>query len=72
VGCALARYVLDRHHYDRASERLTISFANGRIHEYVDVPPEIAASFQSAFSKTLFFNGYIRDRYDFRELVSSH
>jgi hypothetical protein len=59
-------------HYDRASERLTVSFANGRIHEYVDVPPEVASSFQSAFSKTLFFNGYIRDRYDFRELVSSH
>ena len=63
---------IDHIHYDRASERLTVSFANGRIHEYVDVPPEVAASFQSAFSKTLFFNGYIRGRYDFRELVSSH
>jgi len=63
---------IDHIHYDRANERLTVTFANGRIHEYVDVPREVAASFQSAFSKALFFNGYIHDRYDFRELVSAH
>ena len=63
---------IDHIHYDRASERLTVSFADGGMHEYVDVPPEVAASFESAFSKGLFFNGYIRDRYDFRELVSAH
>jgi hypothetical protein len=39
----------------------------GRIHEYVDVPAEVAASFQSAFSKGMFFNSYVRHRYDFRE-----
>ena len=61
---------IDHIHYDCANERLTVSFANGLIYEYVDVPPEVAASFQSAFSKALFFNGYIRDRYDFRELQS--
>jgi hypothetical protein len=55
--------------YDQARERLTVTFASGRIYEYVDVPSEVAASFQSAFSKGTFFNGYIRDRYDFRELV---
>jgi len=46
-----------------------VTFATGRIYEYVDVPAEVAASFQSAFSKGTFFNGYIRDRYDFRELT---
>jgi len=55
--------------YDHARERLTITFVTGRIYEYVDVPAEVAASFQSAFSKGTFFNGYIRDRYDFRELT---
>ena len=29
----------------------------------------VAASFQSAFSKGTFFNTYIRDRYDFREIT---
>jgi hypothetical protein len=55
--------------YDPERARLTITFVTGRIYEYVDVPAEVAASFQSAFSKGTFFNGYIRDRYDFRELT---
>jgi hypothetical protein len=55
--------------YDATRERLTVTFVSGRIYEYVDVPSEVAASFQSAFSKGTFFNSYIRDRYDFRELT---
>jgi hypothetical protein len=55
--------------YDHARERLTVTFVTGRIYEYVDVPVEVAASFQSAFSKGTFFSTYIRDRYDFREVM---
>ena len=55
--------------YDRGRERLTVFFESGRIYEYVDVPAEVAASFQSAFSKGTFFNSYVRDRYDFREVA---
>jgi hypothetical protein len=54
--------------YDAARQRLTVTFVTGRIYEYIDVPVEVASSFQSAFSKGTFFNGYIRDRYDFREI----
>ena len=55
--------------YDPRRERLNVTFLTGRIYEYVDVPPEVVASFQSAFSKGAFFNSYIRDRYDFREIA---
>jgi hypothetical protein len=55
--------------YDHTRQRLTVTFVTGRIYEYLDVPVEVAASFQSAFSKGTFFNGYIRDRYDFREIT---
>jgi hypothetical protein len=55
--------------YDPKRERLTVTFVAGRIYEYLDVPAEVAASFQSAFSKGTFFNSYIRDRYDFREIT---
>lgn len=55
--------------YDLARKRLTVSFVTGRVYEYVDVPSEVAASFRSAFSKGTFFNSYIRDRYDFREIT---
>ncbi len=57
--------------YDPERERLAVTFASGRIYEYIDVPPYVAASFQSTFSKGTFFNAYIRDRYDFRELMPS-
>ena len=58
--------------YDSQRERLTVTFVTGRIYEYIDVPSEVAASFRSAFAKGAFFNSYIRDRYDFRELTPSH
>ena len=52
-------------HYNRDNERLMVTLVTGRTYEYVDVPPEVAASFQSAFSKGVFFNDYIRDRIRF-------
>ena len=55
--------------YDHARERLAVTFVTGQVYEYVDVAVEVAASFQSAFSKGTFFNTYIRDRYDFREIT---
>jgi len=55
--------------YDQTRERMTVTFVNGRIYEYVDVPAEVAASFRSTFSKGTFFNSFIRDRYDFKELM---
>jgi hypothetical protein len=53
--------------YDHARERCQ-EFVTGRI-RYIDNPVEVAASFRSAFSKGTFFNTYIRDRYDFREIT---
>jgi hypothetical protein len=58
--------------YDHAAERLVIIFVTGRIYEFLDVPSHAAASFHSASSKGTFFNAYIRDRYDFRELMPAH
>jgi hypothetical protein len=55
--------------YDPAEELLTVFFVSGRVFEYVDVPSEVAASFQSAFSKAAFFDCYVSERYDFRELT---
>ena len=57
--------------YNPRRERLMVTFVTGRIYEYVDVPSHVAAAFQAAFSKGTFFNAYIRDRYDFRELTAN-
>ena len=57
--------------YDHARERLTVTLGTGRVYEYVDVPVEVASSFQSSYSKGAFFDTYIRDRYDFRKVTTA-
>jgi len=56
--------------YDADREKLTVTFVTGRVYEYDDVPPDAADAFQHASSKGAFFNRQIRDRYQFREIVS--
>jgi hypothetical protein len=58
--------------YDTDRQRLTVTFVTGRVYEYVDVPPGVARAFRSAFAKGTYFNSYIRDRYDHRELAREH
>jgi hypothetical protein len=41
----------------------------GRIYEYGDVPAAVAANFRASFSKGVFFNAEIRDRYRHREIT---
>jgi KTSC domain-containing protein len=57
--------------YEPELARLTISFTTGRVYQYFMVPPDVAASFQGAFSKGVFFNAKIRDRYTCREVITT-
>jgi hypothetical protein len=54
--------------HDPATNTLTVTFTTGRIYEYDEVPTDVFAAFQNAFSKGTFFNKRIRDRYRFREI----
>ena len=60
--------IFDRH-YDAATSRLTITFVTGRIYVYEDVPPDVAAEFDSAGSKGAYFNTHIRDSYRCHEIT---
>jgi hypothetical protein len=51
--------------YDAASRQLRVTFPGGNTYKYYDVPRGVYQSFLEAESKGLYFNGYIRDRYDF-------
>jgi hypothetical protein len=57
--------------YEPELARLTVTFTTGRVYEYFMVPPDVAASFHSAFSKGTFFNTKIRDHYAFREVITT-
>lgn len=55
--------------YDPKAGRLVVTFVTGRIYEYGDVPAAVAANFRASFSKGMFFNAEIRDRYRHREIT---
>jgi hypothetical protein len=54
--------------YEPERRRLVVTFVTGRVYEYADVPAETTANFRASFSKGVFFNGNIRDRYKCREI----
>ncbi len=57
--------------YDAETRRLTVRFVSGRAYVYREVPPEIVTAFRAAFSKGVFFNAHIRDRYAYEELAET-
>jgi hypothetical protein len=69
MEAAMPSSVIARFHYDEDRERLTVIFVSGRTYEYARVPSDVAANFGIAYSKGIFFNTHIRDRFDFREVT---
>jgi KTSC domain-containing protein len=58
--------------YDAGKRELVVTFITGRRYAYEDVPPAVFDAFRSAFSKGVFFNREIRDRYAHREVTREH
>jgi hypothetical protein len=56
---------IERIEYDALARQLRVTFPGGNTYKYYDVPRGVYQSFLEAPSKGVFFNGYIRDRYDF-------
>ena len=61
--------VIRRFVYDQTAGNLWVEFTTGRKYVYSDVPLEVADAFRSAFSKGIYFNTRIRDRFPYREIV---
>ena len=55
--------------YEPERRRLIVTFVTGRVYEYADVPAGVAANFRSSFSKGVFFNEHIRDKFPCREIT---
>jgi hypothetical protein len=56
---------IQRIDYDAEARQLRITFTGGNTYKYYHVSRGVYESFMHAESKGLFFNTYIRDRYDF-------
>lgn len=64
--------VIRRFVYDQTEHQLWVEFTTGRRYVYEDVPEEVATTFRTAFSKGVYFNTRIRDRFRFREVTHEH
>ena len=64
--------VIRRFVYDEMEQQLWVEFTTGRRYVYSDVPHEVADAFRSAFSKGIYFNTRIRDRFPYREITAEH
>ena len=58
--------VIRSYRYDRQKRDLHIVFQTGRVYTYLQVPEDIYAGMRMAFSKGLYFNQFIRDKFAFR------
>lgn len=56
-------HVIRAYAYDAETRSLSVTFVSGRRYRYEGVPAEEAAAMRGAFSKGVFFNQRIRDRY---------
>ena len=61
--------VIRRFVYDQTEHQLWVEFTSGRRYVYEDVPEEVATTFREAFSKGIYFNTRIRDRFRYREVT---
>jgi hypothetical protein len=61
--------VIRRFVYDETEGALWVEFVTGRRYVYSGVPHEVADAFRSAFSKGVYFNTRIRDRFPCREIT---
>jgi hypothetical protein len=68
VWMAMPSTVIRRFDYQPERQELVITFTSGRRYLYEGVPEEEARKFRSAFSKGIYFNRHIRDRYPCRTL----
>jgi len=59
--------VIRRFVYDTDKRELWIEFVSGRRYVYEEVPTSVAQTLGSAFSKGVYFNTRIRDRFKCRE-----
>lgn len=55
--------VIRRFDYDAAQRVLRVTFTSGRRYAYHGVPPDLPEAWRAAFSKGVFFNRHIRDRF---------
>lgn len=58
--------VIAAFHYEAAKKILTVVFTTGKVYEYFNVPENIYLAMKNAFSKGIYFNAEVKDKYNFK------
>ncbi|WEK47825.1 MAG: KTSC domain-containing protein [Candidatus Andeanibacterium colombiense] len=58
--------VIRAYRYDEVRRRLDVDFVSGEVYSYFEVPAEVISGLARARSKGRYFQGNIRDRFDYR------
>jgi hypothetical protein len=58
--------------YDEAQELLQLEFGSGAVYLYFDVPAAVYEALLGAPSKGQYFNGTIRGRYSYRQILGGN
>jgi hypothetical protein len=58
--------------YDEAQELMQLEFSSGAIYHYFGVPATVYEALLGAPSKGRYFNGTIRGRYPYRQILGSN
>ena len=55
--------------YDSDNHILQIRFVSGILYNYKNVPEELYDAMKKAFSKGIFFNEHIKDKFEFEKVA---
>ena len=66
---AVASIVMSVVGYDSTTRTLEVTFRNGSVYEYLDVPPDHYDALLAAASKGQFFNARVRPAFRFNRVV---
>ena len=61
--------VIAAYDYDAASETLTIRYHSGKVYNYLKVPEKVFKEMRSTMVKGIWFNRYIKGKYQFEEVT---
>jgi hypothetical protein len=54
--------------YNEETSVLRITFVSGLVYDYKDVPVEIYTQLKTSKSKGIYFNGHIKNKYEFEKV----
>lgn len=59
--------VISKYYYKPELRILTIVYISGAVYDYLDVPQEVFDEFRSAYSKGVYLNAEIKQRFGFNK-----